>query len=589
MKVIRLIVLMCLGGIVPTPAFGQTIVWTDADARRIQRKDVNGSEVGTIVQFPSPQGAYSIHYDPMTAKLYYFYFLGGQSVSFQRADFDGSDPENIPTPSVGPFTLNVDSRKLYWSTENGLNRSELDGSGVESHTYPVCCIFTLEAFGDEVFFGAGGAMGKGIWRADADGSNEQFLHSSGQPMDLAYDPVENKIYLAGISEIYRLNPDGTGFQSVVLLPAWQFDQGHPEQVVVDSRSRKLYWADPTAKVIQRSNLDGSNIETFVTASDVGNPNLDIRGLTIVYNSTPVPDPGGHKGRALSFHVGAPTATGPASMAIRVTMVTLQDPDPPNAPPYPPPDFGAYESGTCSAFGEANGCVRWVGKPGAFLESQDNPPQGSFTAARLQCTPDYHDFSSVGLLRVVGAEVLPSSDYDVQVFAANCMGSESTCIDVTPVVRMTTPRFGDVAAPFNPPSPATQPDAIDVTQLVTKFKNLPGAISKPAAQVQPNLPELNTDVNAIDLTVGVDAFKGFAYPFSGPCPCPSTVTCGAVPCPSGPATCVTNFGSGATCVKTCDTGDNAGEPCINNTHCPGGMCGDPLCRDRCGRCIPLQTG
>jgi len=280
-KVIRLIV--CLGGLLPTTSDAQTIVWTDADARRIQRKDVNGGEVGTIVQFLSPQAAYQIHYDPIDAKLYYS--LVGTSGLFQRADLDGTEPENIPTPSWGIFTLNVESRKLYWiNPGNVLNRSELNGSGVESHSYPSCCLLTLEAVGDQLFFGDGGGMGKGIWRADADGSNEQYLFESGEPMDLAHDPVENKLYLATIDAIYRMNPDGTGFQEIV-PPS---EAGSPSQVVVDFRARKVYWADPTAKVIQRSNLDGSNVEDFVTASDVENPNFDIRGLTIVYNSTPIP-------------------------------------------------------------------------------------------------------------------------------------------------------------------------------------------------------------------------------------------------------------------------------------------------------------
>jgi len=280
-KVIRLIV--CLGGLLPTTSDAQTIVWTDADARRIQRKDVNGGEVGTIVQFLSPQAAYSIHYDPVTAKLYYLLF--GTSGSFQRANVDGSDSENIPTPSSGVgFTLNVDSRKLYWINPlNVLNRSELDGSGVQSHAYASGSLFTLEALGDDLYFGAGGVMAKGIWRADADGSNEQFLHGSGQPTDLAHDPVENKLYWGVFDQgIVRMNRDGTGFEQMDFFISW------PHQVVVDARGRKVYWTNVDDRVIQRSNLDGSNVEDFVTASDVENPNFDIRGLTIVYTSRPIP-------------------------------------------------------------------------------------------------------------------------------------------------------------------------------------------------------------------------------------------------------------------------------------------------------------
>jgi len=282
MNVIRTIVLTCLGGLVPTAVVGQTIVWTDTNAGRIQRKDVNGGEVRTIVS--PPLGASQIHYDPITAKLYY------RSGSFQRSNLDGSDPENIPTPSVGNFTLNVDSRKLYWISRAGsgietrsvLNRSNLNGKGVESHTYPTCCINTIEAIGDNVYFGASGVMTKGIWRADADGSNEQFLHGAPSPQDLGCDPVENKLYLA-TEAIYRMNTDGTGFEQIFKPPALQ---SLATEIVIDSRRRKVYWA--SGNVIQRANLDGSNVEGFVTAIDVGNPNFDVQGLTIVYTYTPIP-------------------------------------------------------------------------------------------------------------------------------------------------------------------------------------------------------------------------------------------------------------------------------------------------------------
>jgi len=269
MKMIRAIVLTCLGGLLPTAAVGQTIVWTDVNGRRIQSKDVNGGAVETVVQFEAPQAATQIHYDPIAAKLYYLFY--GPPATFQRANVDGSEPENIPTSSVpdpifsSQFSLNVESRKLYWisgANLNVFNRSELDGSGAESHTFASCCLLAVEALGDDLFFGAGGAMLKGIWRADADGSNEQFLHNTPQPFDLAHDPVENKIYLGTIDGIYRMNLDGTDFYRIG-------DIDSAPLIVVDSRGRKVYWGG--FRLIQRSNLDGSNVEDFLTAGDVENP------------------------------------------------------------------------------------------------------------------------------------------------------------------------------------------------------------------------------------------------------------------------------------------------------------------------------
>jgi len=293
-----------------------------------------------------------------------------------------------------------------------------------------------------------------------------------------------------------------------------------------------------------------------------------QGDTSIYN----------KNRVVSIWVPtSPTSAPGAQTAIRVRLVSLNDPNLSNAPVVPPADFSAFEFGpTCA---DPAGCVRWVGKPNTFLESQNNPGAGAFQAARLQCTPYYTDWTTEALVHVFGAEVIPGSFYNVENVAADCMGNEATCSLVSPRNILATARYADVVPPFNPPEFRGEPDALDVVALVDKFKNAPGALSKTWAQLQPNVPDLNGDVNALDIVAGVDAFKRFAYPFSGPCVCPSTVPCGATPCNTS-APC-----DGGLCVRTCLSGANDGEPCNNNTHCPGGTCSLGFCRDRCGRCSP----
>ncbi len=303
----------------------------------------------------------------------------------------------------------------------------------------------------------------------------------------------------------------------------------------------------------------------------------------------VPDPAGSRTRYVSFSVPPPVvATGSAGfVALQITMLELQNPIPPNAPQFPPPDFSTYEAGNCAAIGEMNGCARWVGPPITALESQDSPGVGDFRGARLQCTPYYHDWASENLIHVTGAEIAPSSSYSGQVYGSGCKGNEPGCGSVSQSVTMSTHRSGDVASPYNPPSPTQQPDANDVSQIVAKFKSLPGAPKKADVQVQPNLPGLNSDIDAFDISSVVDSFKGYPYAYSGPCVCPSTVTCNVTPC-ANPTPC----GNG-TCVKTCAGGTNDTLPCINNNHClgslappvPNGVCGAGSCRDRCGRCSP----
>ncbi len=266
---------------------------------------------------------------------------------------------------------------------------------------------------------------------------------------------------------------------------------------------------------------------------------------------------------------------PTALAVR--MLTLQEPNPPNAPGSPPPDFSPFESGPACT--DPAGCVRWVGPPSEFPESQTNPDLGLLKIARLQCTPFYHDWDAEGLTFLVGAELMPSSNYDLENYSPRCAGAESTCELVSVGSTMTTSRFGDVVPPFDPPSSGSQPDALDVVALVDKFKGALGAESRLVTQLQPNAPDPNAEINALDIVAGVDAFKGAAYPFSGPCVCPSTVPCDLTPCASAAAC------AGGTCVRTCAGGTKDAQPCLTDNHCPGGVCGPGFCRDRCARCTP----
>jgi len=193
------------------------------------------------------------------------------------------------------------------------------------------------------------------------------------------------------------------------------------------------------------------------------------------------------------------------------------------------------------------------------------------------------------ITVVGAEILPSSTYSVRTYGSSCEGSDpALCSNLGDPVTMVTRRHGDVASLFTPPN-GGEPGASDVSAIVQAFGKL-GSLRKASAKITPNLPEENMDVGADDIGRVVDAAKGYAYPpiESGPCPCPSTVTCGLTPCTcdAGPACAACG---GAQCVKTCTDGENEGLACRDNdpvhNHCPGGTCGSGFCRDKCARCTP----
>lgn len=192
-------------------------------------------------------------------------------------------------------------------------------------------------------------------------------------------------------------------------------------------------------------------------------------------------------------------------AVRVTLTSLHHPDPP------------YTGGAAADFAVFEGQHRWLGPPTQFVESSANPT--TFMAATLQCTPHYMDWTTIGLVYVIGREVVPSSTLSVRTFGINCMGREATCTNISDPLEIGTARWGDVQVPFNPPDASAQPDFGDVSALVDKFRDQPGALNKVRTKLHPDIPNMNTDVDFTDISECVNAFKGNGFPFAGPLPCP----------------------------------------------------------------------
>ena len=210
----------------------------------------------------------------------------------------------------------------------------------------------------------------------------------------------------------------------------------------------------------------------------------------------------NKNRYLSFVPGNPGL----ETAIRVTLADLANPDPPNSPGNEPPDLSVFE-----------GVVRWVGLPTDHAETGNDTV--SFTAATLQCEPLFMDWGDIDVLHVLGAEVLPSSVYDIQAVDMSCQGALDNDLNFSTTLTIGTARWGDVVEPFSSPSTSFQPDFSDISALVDKFASAPGAPNRARAQLQPNAPDPSRQVDFNDISSVVDAFRGLVYPFDGPASCP----------------------------------------------------------------------
>ena len=268
----------------PVPALAQ-IYWTDWRTQKIQRADLDGSNIKTLVTgLDTPDG---IALDVDEGKIYWADLNAGK---IQRANLDGSDVKTIiagerdPNDPAGRHShgprgltpngiaLDADGDKIYWAdpVRDKIQRANLDGSNVET------LVTRLEPDGIVLDVD----RGKIYWvdrspgtiqRANLDGSNvETLVTGLTKPRGIALDVAGGQIYWmdADTGSIYRANLDGSNIEILIT------GLDTPNAIALDVNRGKIYWTDESLWVgrgggaIQRANLDGSDIETLVTGERI---------------------------------------------------------------------------------------------------------------------------------------------------------------------------------------------------------------------------------------------------------------------------------------------------------------------------------
>jgi hypothetical protein len=288
------------------------------------------------------------------------------------------------------------------------------------------------------------------------------------------------------------------------------DDGHIASVDYDAFVLCLADGGPVGPDCAPGDFDGDtdvdcdDWEQFVLAwTDPGAPVAPPQCPCPVYDAPLTEDPVVAKDRHLSFDGGQAGV----QTAIRVTLLDLPAP-----------------------FDEYNGTIMWVGAPVEYCENagQDDPPVGgcgpapglpriTYLAARLQCDPFFTDWSLYGVVHAYHAAIVPGGTYRVQQVEQTCDRAAES--NYSAPLDIDTSRWGDVVRdcttiPCGPPDGSA--GIVDVTALLDKFKNLPGALRKARADIEPALPDQL--VNISDVTCGLDAFRGFGYPFTVEPPC-----------------------------------------------------------------------
>ena len=236
--------------------------WTDWSTASIQRANLDGSQVETLVS-AGLEHPFRIALDVAAGKMYW---TDWSTARIQRANLDGSQVETLVSTGLGSpigIALDVAAGKMYWAdiASARIQRANLDGSQVET---------LVDGLDSPDGIALDVAAGKMYWttfasariqRANLDGSQvETLVDGLDSPDGIALDVAAGKMYWTAFASarIQRANFDGSQVETLVSTGL----EG-PVGIALDVAAGKMYWTDWSTARIQRANLDGSQVETLV--------------------------------------------------------------------------------------------------------------------------------------------------------------------------------------------------------------------------------------------------------------------------------------------------------------------------------------
>jgi len=237
------------------------IYWTDQSVGKIQSANLDGSDIKTLVQLDSYPLA--LNFDSLNRKLYWLEQVKG---IIKRSNIDGSEVEQFMAEKVGNTTamsVYPDLNKVIWANRQQgkvflleLSTSNITSFSIPSSSKPLD--IKLDPKGKKIYWSSGD---KKIQRADLDGSSIEDVVTQGlnMPFGLAIDSENGFIYWADLmaGKIQRSTLDGQNIETLIQASGLIA----PHEIELDLLNKKIYWTD--RKEIRRSNLDGTQIETVI--------------------------------------------------------------------------------------------------------------------------------------------------------------------------------------------------------------------------------------------------------------------------------------------------------------------------------------
>ncbi|MCH8148270.1 MAG: PQQ-binding-like beta-propeller repeat protein [Planctomycetes bacterium] len=285
-------------GLAIDPTAGR-MYWTDRALDKIQSADLNGANIEDVVAegLAAPEG---VALDPVAGRVYWT-DLGNDKI--QRANLDGSQVEDvIAARLVMPVGIALDlaAGYMYWADdgtnriqrasldipdgETPLDRNDIEDVVIQNAAYSY---IALDLPANKMYWTDATSSNFHIWRADLDGSAIETLDIPDLrwSFGIAVDPVEGKIYWSDADVgIRRANRDGSAPEDFLLT-----DFRCETDVVLDLITRRIYWGDYCADNVQRAKLSDAISEQLVAGVDTANGlALDLVAGKIYWTNTGYP-------------------------------------------------------------------------------------------------------------------------------------------------------------------------------------------------------------------------------------------------------------------------------------------------------------
>lgn len=210
------------------------------------------------------QDSYDLEIDTINSKLYISDY---DAKKIFRCNLDGSGLEEFRTNLPGPDGLAIDyaGNKLYWDTDDGIQRADISNSDVSQKEDFVTGQandpegVSVDPVNRKLYWAN---YNGGVWRKNLDGTGQEQiipLVEGGSTLVVGNKLFFDQWIASGDIHIKSSALDGTGIGTITTgISKVVFGIGY------DPIGGKIYWGDRSVGKIMRGNTDGSGIETWYT-------------------------------------------------------------------------------------------------------------------------------------------------------------------------------------------------------------------------------------------------------------------------------------------------------------------------------------